>query len=266
MASGRRTKHPPARAADAGPATVAAAETLVRDMMQREHLLAVPLRFLLVVEGTTDKAYLECAAQRLLEASGFDLLQLESGLGSNSDRMCICTPINPEDPERKRGGLPRVEKLADHLRPYALLYEIVGPICFSLDHDLEGQRVEGILKDFGYVVDRAKVITLDPKSHPGACRFAKKGNDPIVIEDLLALRIQLEHFRSVPSYCEVVYEAGSAARIGWRNESKASLCEFVCQHAKWQDLVEIARLLIRVRQLWRLEVPDAIVGMVSAPL
>lgn len=236
---------------------------MVRNVLISDHCLDVALRFLIVVEGTTDVAYLECAATRFLQHSGVDLLGLDGGVG----RITVCTPINPGDPERKRGGLPRVEKLADDLRQYALRFEIVGPVCFVLDHDETGKEKEQKIRKLGYTSDRAKVMTLDPTSHTGACRFSGKGDDPVVIEDLLSLSIQRRFFEFGKPSCEVVYEEGELTRIGWRKGSKEGLCEFVCTEAAWSDLVEVARILIRVRKMWRLDVPaslDALITEVSS--
>jgi len=44
----------------------------------------------------------------------------------------------------------------------------------------------------------------------------------------------------------------------WQKESKADLCGYVCQNAQLSDLIEVVRLLVRVRQLWRLDVPAKI--------
>lgn len=154
--------------------------------------------------------------------------------------------------------------MADDLRQYVLRFDIVGPVCFVLDFDPTGREKERILRQHGYTVDRAKVIMIDPGHHPGACRFAGKGDDPIVVEDLLSLRIQRRFFEADQSSCEVVYEDGEITRIGWRKESKDGLCAFVCEKASWEDVIELARVLVRVRELWRLDVPRPVVELLSA--
>lgn len=148
MNAKRRTSEPPPKEIAVGAPTFDA-EAMVRYVLENDHCLDVALRFLIVVEGTTDVAYLECAARRILDHSGVDLLGLDDA-GTDEGRITVCTPINPGDPERKRGGLPRVEKLADDLRQYALRFEVVGPICFVLDHDETGKEKEQIIRKLGY--------------------------------------------------------------------------------------------------------------------
>lgn len=103
-------------------------------------------------------------------------------------------------------------------------------------------------------MDRARAETLDPRQHPFACRNGR-GEPEAVIEDFLSVRIQKEFLGATPAWCDVSYRNGEIVRCVWQKESKADLCGYVCEHAELLDVIEMVRVLVRVRRLWRLDVP-----------
>lgn len=234
-----------------------ASAPLVADLLKRNHLLEVPTSYLVIVEGTTDVHYLNKAAELTTVSFGHDMLDLGPAARDGAMRITVCTPITPEDPDGRRGGLPQIERLATDLRSFIIEYEMPSPICFVLDHDHDGISVAKRLREQGFNMDRARPETLDPQLHPSACRRGH-GEPEVVIEDLLSVRIQKAFFEATPASCDVSYRNGEVVRCMWQKESKADLCGYVCEHAKLQDLAEIMRVLARVRRLWRLDVPDEI--------
>lgn len=259
MSAARRTRNrPPVSSAQLSANAVDDVAATARQILENEYCLRIPLRYIVVVEGGTDVAYLERAAKLCQDQFGVDLLSLTEDQQDFPERITICTPVNPKDPERKRGGTPWVIRLAEDLREYVFRYDIVGPACFVLDHDVEGIRTQVELLNLGYSQDRARAITLDHSEHLGACRLAGKGDDPIVIEDLLSLGVQKTYFDVGEAYCDVAYEQGQMVRIGWRSESKSALCDHVCTTGSFNDVCEIVRLLVRIRRMWRLDVPAVI--------
>ncbi|MEN6578531.1 MAG: hypothetical protein ABFD90_19455 [Phycisphaerales bacterium] len=230
---------------------------LVADLLKRNHRLEVPTSYLVIVEGTTDVHYLKKAAELAKAVSGVDLLDLGPSAPDGVSNITVCTPINPEDPAGLRGGLPQIERLATDLRSFIIEYELPSPICFMLDHDRDGVDVARRLRDRGFNMDRARSETLEPQQHPLACPSGR-GETEVVIEDLLSMRIQKEFFGATPAWCDVSYRNGEVVRCVWQKESKADLCAYVCEHAELLDLIEVVRVLARVRRLWRLDVPPEV--------
>lgn len=253
MSKQRRTARLPPPSAEAQTASA----SIVADLLRRNHLLEVPTCFLVVVEGTTDVHYLTKAAELAKLAFGFDMLDLGPSAPNGATRITVCTPINPEDPDGRRGGLPQIERLATDLRSFIIEYERPSPICFVLDHDQDGVAVAKRLRDQGFNMDRARPETLDPQCHTSACRRGR-GEPEAVIEDLLSVRIQQRFFKATPASVDVSYREGKVVRCIWQKESKAELCDYVCEHAELEDVVEVLRVLARVRRLWRLTVPTEI--------
>lgn len=254
--SRRAKKRPPLSSVTLPPDAAKSVADVVKSTLRERYCLEIPLRYVVVVEGLTDCAYIMYANELCKSECGIDLLSLP-GVGSGA--ITVCTPIDPADDGRKRGGIPWIVRLGEELRQYVLAYEIVGPICFVLDHDPQGEEACKELLDRGYTLERAIAITLDHSSHPGACRLAGKGSDPIVIEDLLSIRVQEEFFANSRAWCDVAYQDGRMVRIGWRNESKAELCAYVCDNGLPDDFTEIVNLIARIRRMWRLGVPQGII-------
>lgn len=234
-----------------------ASAQVVADLLKRNHKLEVPTSYLIVVEGTTDCYYLRRAAELVLAECGVDLLRLDAKDRNGGPVITVCTPINPDDPSGLRGGLPQIERLARDVLVSVIEYELPSPICMLLDHDEAGLEAAKRLRDLGFRLDRAKPELLDPKSHPHACRTGVP-SDPLVIEDLLSVRVQRAFLESTRVSCDVTYVLGEIMRIGWHREFKAGLCDFVCKHAEVIDVIEIVRALVRVRLMWRLDVPPQV--------
>jgi hypothetical protein len=259
MTTRRRTARPP------DPLLVPAddAISMAKYVLLKNHKLNVPLGYLVIVEGTTDVAYLQCSAARLNDECGVDLLRLNDPEG-NFQSITICTPLNPLA-QGNRGGTPQIIRLADDLKQHVMLFQTVCPVCFVLDHDTEGRGAAKMIRDtHKYTSDIARPITLDPKCHRKACQYYGKGERPIVVEDLLSLKIQTLFFESGAHCCDVSYEEGKIARFEWREPSKSALCEFVCSEARADDVLELARVLMRVRELWRLEVPTSVRNFIDS--
>lgn len=234
-----------------------ASQHVVKDLLKRNHRLEVPTSYLIVVEGTTDCYYLRRAAELALKEHGVDILKLDAAALDGAEGITVCTPIKPEDPSGLRGGLPQIERLARDLLTQVVEYELPSPMCFLLDHDDAGIEAATRLRDIGYNLARARPETLEPAQHPFACRSGIP-SCPLVIEDLLSIRVQVAFLKARPANCDVTYRAGRVVRCGWHKESKAELCEFVCQSAEVIDMIEIIRAVVRVRELWRLSVAPEI--------
>ncbi len=258
MAGQRRTSSRPPPPAEV---RTASAQVVV-DLLKRNHRLEVPTSYLVLVEGTTDGHYLRKAAGLVLAACGEDLLKLDPVPPDGTPQITICTPISPEDESGLRGGLPQIERLGIDLRTHILEYELPSPICFLLDHDEAGINAAKRLREQGFNIDRARPETLDPSCHPFACRTGR-GEPEAVIEDLLSVRIQRNFLESAPAWCDVSYRDGKIVRCVWQKESKANLCGFVCDRADVTDVIELVRALVRIRQLWRLDVPAAVQQLLS---
>jgi len=235
---------------------------MAKKILRDKHRLEVPLGYLLIVEGTTDVAYLERAAARVRDECDVDLLALDDPDGRFS-AITICTPLNPLA-DGNRGGTPQMIRLADDLHQHVMFFETVRPVCFVLDHDTEGRAAAKTIRErHKYTSDFARPITLDPKDHKNACHFCGKGERAIVVEDLLSLDIQKTFFQSGLRYCDVSYEAGKIVRFDWREPSKSELCEFVVTEASAEDFREVARILVRVREMWRLDVPPSVTRFID---
>lgn len=244
----RSTSRPPP-----DPEVRTASQHVVKDLLKRNHRLEVPTSYLIVVEGTTDCYYLRKAAELALQEYGVDILKLDVAAIDGTEAITVCTPIKPEDPSGLRGGLPQIERLARDVLTHVVEYELPSPMCFLLDHDDAGMEAAKRLRDMGYNLDRARPETLEPERHPSACRSGIPSS-PVVIEDLLSVRVQSAFLNAKPANCDVTYRAGRIVRCGWHKESKAELCEFVCQRAEAIDMIEVIRAVARVRELWRLSV------------
>lgn len=109
---------------------------------------------------------------------------------------------------------------------------------------------------------RSSAETLEPERHPFACRSGIPST-PVVIEDLLSVRVQSEFLNAKPANCDVTYRAGRIVRCGWHKESKAELCEFVCERAQTIDMIEVIRAIARVRELWRLSIAPQIKALLQ---
>lgn len=239
-----------------------ASAPVVADLLRRNHRLEVPMCYLVIVEGTTDVHYLKKAAELAKAVCGVDLLALGPSTPDGVSNITVCTPINPDHPDGLRGGLPQIERLATDLRSFIVEYELPSPVCFMLDHDRDGVDVAKRLRGQGFNMDRACPETLDPQRHPFVCRSGR-GKPEAVIEDLLSVRIQKEFLGAAPAWCDVSYRNGEVVRCVWQKESKADLCGYVCANAKLPDLLEVVRVLVRVRRLWRLDVPAEVERLLS---
>ncbi|MBB6440799.1 hypothetical protein [Phycisphaera mikurensis] len=221
-------------------------------ILARNHLLSdAAHRYVTFVEGSSDIAYINVAASRFAERTGTDLLD-----AGNGTKLTFFSPARPSSNLVRRGGVEQLKKLADDLKVFALQLDAAGPICFLFDHDQAGCDGAREVRKMGYQTDARCVLTLDPKYHPRACRHARKGGDPVVIEDLLSLDLQRRFFAQGGSSCDVAYISGDISRFSWRHPSKDDLCRFAQAHASCEDLIEVARIIWRIRELWRLPVPE----------
>jgi hypothetical protein len=224
-------------------------EPAVRMLLKGHSLGEMPLRYVMLVEGLTDIEYLIAAVNIVQAEYSCNLLDLGDGA-----QIAVCTPRKPGT---LRGGTLELEQVAKELMPFVIGLEKVGPICFVLDHDPEGRRVAKIIRELGYCVSRAMTITLDPKEHPRACR-PLKGEPPICVEDLLSPGVQKGFFESRPAWCEVSFSEGVPVRYAWHGESKGALPGFVAANGGLHDVAEVARLIVRVRRLWNLAIPESV--------
>jgi hypothetical protein len=215
--------------------------------LQDDFCLGMLPEFSVIVEGWTDHDYLVRAAELTKEKTGEDLLAVPEHLCRQGPaRIAIRTPGKPGDPTR--GGTPQMVRLAEKLQSYVFTLELFAGMLFLFDHDDEGQRARDQIADFGFRRD-VNSLTLDPKHHPCAC--AKK---QVTIEDLLSLNVQQRFFNLGGAWCRADYEGGRLIRYVWGHQSKPLLRNFVKQHATWEDLREVARVLARVRVVFGLPV------------
>lgn len=240
----RSTRQPPP--SESTPAADINVEPAVRELLKLRSLGNMPLRFVVLVEGTTDIDYLNAALQIVQAQCSCDLLDL----GDNS-QIALRTPLKPGG---FRGGIPELERLASDLMPFVIRLEAVGPICFVLDHDFEGKRAAKAIRESGYRVPRAMAITLDPKEHPLAC-CPLKGEPVVCVEDLLSPRVQTEFFEQETASCEVSFDRGVPVKYVWHGESKSQLPSFVAANGRPHDVIELVRLIVRIRRMWNLDVP-----------
>jgi len=253
MTSPRRSSHqsPQSEWSDMRPTDVVSA---VRHILGLRNLENMPLQYVMLVEGTTDIDYLKAAIGRVREATDCDLSQLGDGV-----IMSIHTPTKHGG---RRGGTPELVRLARDLMPFAIRLEAIGPLCFVLDHDDEGKRAAGEIRDMGYRGPRATVMTLDPSEHPDACR-PLKGEPSLSVEDLLSAEIQGRFFNSAPASCEVSFCNGAPVKYVWHADSKYELPGFVEANGTVSDVRELVRLIARVRRLWNIDVPSAVESLLS---
>lgn len=253
MPSSRRsTRQPPA--SESTPIAAIDVEPTVRELLKFRSLGEMPLRYAVLVEGTTDIAYLASTVDIVRAEYSCDLLDLGDG-----SQISVRTPLKSGG---FRGGIPELERLASDLMPFVIRLEAIGPICFVLDHDDEGRRAAKAMRDSGYRVPRAMAITLDPTEHPSAC-LPLKGEPTICVEDLLSPRIQQLFFESAPASCEVSFRRGVPVKYAWHESSKSELPKFVAANGKPHDVVELVRLIARVRRMWNLDVPDAVTDLLQ---
>lgn len=208
--------------------------------------------FTIIVEGLTDVQYLTIATEKVGDAIGFDLLDATAS-GRDGARISLCTPLNvshPDPAERRKGGSQLLGRLVRFLRRYDALLEVEARVCFVVDHDSAGRGTLKAIGDTGFDVEYL-AMTIDPAHHPGCC-----SHPDAVIEDLLSLRVQQSFFDRGGSCCRVTFIDGEPRRFEWDGVSKGELPEFVRGTAGLQDVSEIVRVLLRVRQLWGWPNPD----------
>lgn len=196
--------------------------------------------FPVIVEGTTDVAYLKRAVELSIAEYQYDPLKLPLHLQtSKSKEITICTPRSADD--ERRGGIPQIVRLAKQLHPYVFWEEVIQGIIIVFDHDTAGLDAADKLESDGYNKTR-NILTLDPREHPDAM-----GAKQVVIEDLLSADIQRQFFAIGSAWCDCVYQDGELVRYRWHYKSKAALCSFVCENGTYEDFGEIHHLLRRIR-------------------
>ena len=131
-------------------------------------------------------------------------------------------------------------RLAKEMELYVFRLALFKGLVFIFDHDKAGQDAATLVRNNGY---KKRVLTLDPKEHPGAC-----ASKQVVIEDLLSLEIQKQFFNNGNVWCSVDYEDGTIARFHWHYKSKDKLRDYVCRNGTWDDVKEIVGVLIRIRK------------------
>ena len=243
----RSTRQPPVSEPAASPGIDL--DGALRNVLEKRSLGDMPRRYVVLVEGTTDIEYLNAAVEVIKSRCSCDLLDLGNGA-----QIAIHTPLKPGT---TRGGIDELVPLADELRTFVITLEAVGPMCIVLDHDEAGKSAYRKIQDYGYCVPRSMAILLDPKEHPSACDTLK-GHKVVCVEDLLSVGIQKKYFDDRSPSCEVSFRDGVPVKYVWHRPSKDELPEFVRTNAEPQDLCELVRLIVRIRKLWSLEIPEAV--------
>lgn len=228
----------------------------LNELLKVEYCLDPLPLYTLVVEGWSDVKYL-LAAAALARNRGSDLLSATSPVDGATIPIGIITPGRRNDPSR--GGVEQVVRLARDIKAAVFAYDAYHGVAFVFDHDDAGIKGRDEVAQHGFLGDK-HTITLDPKRHPLAC--AKK---QVVVEDLLSLRVQTAFFSQGSAWCSAEYEAGALKRYVWGHASKGALQAFVASNAAWEDLIEVARVLVRVREMWGLPVDDALFASPAPP-
>jgi len=213
----------------------------------KERFCLPPLgRYTIVVEGHTDIAYLSRAAELAEDLCGENLLALPAYAqpADGASLICVCTPENPHTPGR--GGTKEVGRLARFLAGYIPILDLTGKIFVVCDHDDAGRGCVKTVSEAGFDAG-THCLTLDPAKHPNAC-----SEGCVVIEDLLSRAIQRRFFEMGGCCCRVTYHDGEAVRYEWDQPSKGLLQQYVVEHGEWRDLLEIGRIIARVREVWGL--------------
>jgi len=239
--SDRKAKSPPP------PLVLPDAETLARGLertLRDEFAMPMLSPFSAIVEGTIDRDYLIRAAELNSEEEGVDLLDVP---GDPSSQISILTPASGTC--SNRGGASRCTALAHALSRHSWAIDCLKGLLFVLDHDDEGKNARRDIAAIGFQSGR-HVITLDPTYH----RSVNSG--VVTIEDLLSLCIQDEYFRNHKVWCSVEYRGGVICRYDWHKKSKPALRDYVLSHATGKDMVEVVRLLQRIRKVMGLPVGE----------
>jgi len=125
-----------------------------------EYSLPLLPDYTIVVEGTTDVAYLHRAAELALAGGGEDILAVPVGAWRRSDRILVCTPTKPGG--EGRGGTPLMVRLAHELRTFVFgPLELFSGLVFVFDHDDAGLQAQDHIESFGY----RGVATRSPLTH-----------------------------------------------------------------------------------------------------
>jgi hypothetical protein len=207
--------------------------------------LAGPPDFLIVVEGDTDRGYLQRAADQLRDESGTDLLAVPEALRRGPlDRIAIVVPKHPGQPIS--GGVDRMVDLARTIMRDVFTADAVG-VVFLFDHDGAGRQGRDMLQRYGYKPD-VHTLTLDPSAHPRACITPGEHRPDVVVEDLIPLSLQQRFFDGTAASCDVQYRQGRATRFRWVHPSKGELRRFIVRDAEMGDLAEFRSVLTRVRR------------------
>jgi hypothetical protein len=229
----------------------------INSILADEFMLPPLLKYNIFVEGHTDIKYLQHAATMAITL-GEDLLAVPStSIGVLADQMQICSPRSISDPLH-RGGVKELNRLGRELAAWLSRLDAEIFVMFVFDHDQAGITAMSQLRKDGIRI--AESLTLDAEKHPGAC-----GDKDVVIEDLLSTSIQRSFFDS-QSDCSVwvQYVNGSIRRFSWDHPTKDALCNYVTASACWKDVLEIGRILARIREIWGLPVSDKIFTATAA--
>jgi len=217
---------------------------VLRDNFDMRALTSLP-DFLLVVEGETDRGYLQRAADQLRDETGEDMLEVPGGLrqGPHS-RIVISVAKEPGNP--LSGGTERMVDLARDILGEVFTHEVLR-VMFLFDHDYAGRKAADQIAKYGY---RRGIhsLTHDPALHPNACVAPEDGDPPVVIEDLLPLSLQQRFFDQGGASCDVIYRSGVVKRYKWVPPSKGQLKRFVVGNASSVDLAPLRAVLALVRQ------------------
>lgn len=227
------------------PATTPALRALsvLRDQFDMQRLTSLP-DFLLVVEGETDRSYMQRAADQLRVETGEDLLDVPQPLRKGMDtRVAIVVAKVPGDP--KSGGTERMVQLAREIREEIFTHECAR-ILFLFDHDHAGRSAAAQIAQYGYR-SGTHSLTLHPAFHKEACVVADESDPSVVIEDLLPLTLQRRFFDEGRASCDVICRGGVVRRYRWIAPSKGELRRFVVQHASTADLASLREILARMR-------------------
>lgn len=248
--SSRRSNMPPPRRLGSAEEHLPALATILAD----EFMVPPLAKYNVYVEGATDVAYLECAARLAAEEVDENLLEVPTNTddGSLDNRIQICSPSDPNDPEH-RGGVKMLSRLGRELSSWLRRLDRELFVMFVFDHDQAGLAGLVKLRKDGIKSD-SQAISLVASKHPTAC-----GRKNIVIEDLLSLRIQKAFFDQNSDCCVWVRHVnGEVVRFSWEHPTKDALCEYVQRQATWEDVLEVGRVLGRVRGCWGLPVNNGI--------
>ncbi len=221
--------------------------TLVDDIIRRDYLLDPLKPYTIFTEGNSDCEFIRTACLAIKVEWGIDLLTID--MGGTSHAIYLQTPKKPEAPDR--GGVQQLVRLGEELSVWKNRIDF-PPVAFLFDHDKAGK--DGREKLRGSWKDNDTCISLDPRLHD-RCQLDHK-NDEVDMESLIDIEFQACFFNDLRSPTAWVhFKSGAISQIKWEHPSKSDFWEYVGREARAVHLLELGRVVSRIREAWGVPIP-----------